>query len=115
MSLLNDAMEVFTILNRVIVNDGYGGTKVTWSDGVEIIGAMVFDTSNEAKIAMSLGVKSNYTFTTNKNVNLQYHDVIRRKSDSKIFRVTSDGDDKFTPISATLNMRQVTCEEWELS
>jgi hypothetical protein len=44
---------------------------------------------------------------------LQYHDVFRRLSDGKIFRVTSDGDDKFTPDTATLNMRQVTAEEWE--
>ena len=47
-------------------------------------------------------------------MNLQYHDVFRRNRDLKIFRVTSDGDDKHTPASATLNMRQVTAEEWSL-
>ena len=55
-----------------------------------------------------------YTITTGKAVNLQYHDVFRRVRDGKIFRVTSDGDDKHTPASAALNMRQVTAEEWEL-
>ena len=45
---------------------------------------------------------------------LEYHDVFRRSSDNKIFRVTSDGDDRKTPTSAKLDMRQVTAEEWEL-
>jgi hypothetical protein len=38
--------------------------------------------------------------------------VFRRESDGKIFRVTSDGDDKKTPPSAGLDMRQVTAEEF---
>ena len=42
---------------------------------------------------------------------LEYHDVFRRVRDGKIFRVTSDGDDKFTPASTSLDMRQVTAEE----
>ena len=42
---------------------------------------------------------------------LSYNDIFKRKSDGKIFRVTSDGDDKYTPDSAILNMRQVTAEE----
>ena len=41
--------------------------------------------------------------------------MFKRLSDGKIFRVTSDGDDKYTPSSANLNMRQVSCEEWELT
>jgi hypothetical protein len=48
-------------------------------------------------------------------MNLQYHDIFRRVEDGKIFRVTSDGDDKKTPESATLNMREVTAEEWSLN
>ena len=46
---------------------------------------------------------------------LEYHDVLRRVRDGKVFRVTSDGDDKYTPESATLNMRQVTAEEYILN
>ena len=38
--------------------------------------------------------------------------MVRRASDGKIFRVTSDGDDKRTPRSAALNMRNVSAEEW---
>ncbi len=115
MSLLDNAFETFIIMNKISTDDGYGGRKEYWSEGARIQGAIVLDTSIQAKVAMSQGVTGVYTLTTRKNVNLQYHEVLRRISDGKIFRVTSDGDDKKTPDSATLNMRQVSCEEWELT
>jgi len=115
MSLLNEAMERYTILNKSKVPDGYGGYIVEWTDGAEIQGAMVFNASTETKKAEAMGVTSVYTLTTKKAVSLEYHDVLRRERDGKIFRVTSDGDDSFTPESASLDMRQVTCEEWRLN
>ena len=115
MSLLDEAMESFNIIDKVKVSDGYGGTIDSWSEGIEIKAAAVLDSSDEMRVAMSEGVKASYTITTNKNVNLQYHDVIKRQRDGKILRITSDGDDNYTPAAATLNMRQVTAEEWELS
>ena len=115
MSLLEDVMESFNIIDKVKVSDGYGGTIDSWSEGIEIKAAAVLDSSAEMRVAMAEGVKASYTITTNKNVNLQYHDVIKRQRDNKIFRITSDGDDKYTPAASTLNMRQVTAEEWELT
>lgn len=115
MSLLTEQMEECVIVDRVTVADGYGGYTNKWQDGAEISCAIVFDSSMQARIGEAAGVKSLYTITTQKNVNLQYHQVIRRIRDGKIFRITSDGDDKHTPASATLNMRQVTAEEWELT
>lgn len=115
MSLLDDALEDFKVINKIKESDGYGGTVDTWVEGVTIKAVSILDSSEEMRVAMAQGVKASYTITTAKNVNLQYHDVIKRMSDGKIFRVTSDGDDKHTPESATLNMRQVTAEEWELT
>lgn len=114
MSLLDSAMEEFTMMDRRTEPDGYGGFRTVWTEGATFSAAATFDTSVEARIAGVQGVTSLYTITTQKSVNLQYHDVCKRKSDGKIFRVTSDGDDKKTPPSAMLNMRQVTAEEWEL-
>lgn len=114
MSLLDEAFEEFIILNKITANDGYGGQTTTWSDGAKIQGAMIFDSSMEARVGQAQGVSSVYTLTIRKSAMLDYHDVLRRTRDSKIFRVTSDGDDKFTPQSASLDMRQVTCEEWRL-
>lgn len=114
MSLLKEQMVKCTLLNKQTAPDGYGGYTQTWADGAEFEAAIVFDTSIQARVAQKEGVSSVYTVTTSKAMTLEYHDVFRRNDDRKIFRVTSDGDDKFTPASATLNMRQVTAEEWSL-
>ena len=111
MSLLDESMETCTIMDQTTEADGYGGYTTTWKEGAPIQAAIVLDTSMEARIADKQGVTALYTVTTRKNINLQYHMIFRRERDKKIFRVTSDGDDKHTPTSATLNMRQVSAEE----
>lgn len=115
MSLLQEAMEKCIMMDKTTTADGYGGYKVSWKEGAEFQAAAVLDTSIEARIGEQQGVTALYTITTKKAMNLQYHDVFKRVSDGKIFRVKSDGDDKRTPESANLNMRQVTAEEWELA
>lgn len=114
MSLLDEAMEKCILLDEITTPDGYGGVDSRWVPGAEFEAAIVFNNSMEARIADKQGVTSLYTVTTHKNINLQYHKVFRRISDGKIFRVTSDGDDNKTPMSATLNMRNVSAEEWEI-
>lgn len=114
MSLLSQAMEPCTMLDRTTSDDGYGGVKTTWSDGASFIAAANLDNSMQARIAEQQGLKSVYTVTTPRAINLQYHDVFRRERDGKIFRVTSDGDDKLTPASTRLDMRQVSAEEWKI-
>ena len=112
MSLLSDAMEKCNVYTSTIAEDGYGGYKRTYVKGVEIDAAITFDSSIEARRADKEGVTSLYTVTTARSLILQYHDVIVRQRDNKAFRITSDGDDKFTPKAATLNMRIVTAEEF---
>lgn len=112
-SLLTDALEPCVMMHKTTQDDGYGGEITIWHDGASFDAAITFDTSMEARTAGAQGVTSMYTVTTRKTKVLEYHEVFRRVSDGKIFRVTSDGDDKYTPASATLNMRQVTAEEWE--
>lgn len=114
MSLLTEQMEECVMLDKTTAPDGYGGYVSRYVDGASFTAAITFDTSMEARVADRQGVTSMYTVTTGKEMTLEYHDVFRRIDDGKIFRVTSDGDDKHTPASASLNMRQVTAEEWEL-
>lgn len=113
MSLLDNAMTDCIMMDKTTEPDGYGGEIKRWVDGAPFSAAIVFDSSMQARTAQAQGVSSLYTVTTRKNKQLEYHDVFRRLSDGKIFRVTSDGDDKYTPETATINMRQVTAEEWE--
>jgi len=114
MNLLQESFEDFTILDKSTVRDGYGGVITTWIDGATIQGAAVFNSSAQAMIAQQLGVTSLYTFVVRKNTLLDHLTVLRRESDGKIFRITSDSDDMKTPASATLDMRQYTAEEWTL-
>ena len=114
MSLLSEAFETCVMIDRTTGPDGYGGIAPSWKDGAQFECAITLDSSTQARLASVQGVTSLYTITTRKNINLQYHDVLRRLRDGKIFRVTSDGDDNRTPKSAGLNMRQVSAEEWSL-
>ena len=114
MSLLEEAMVDVVLLEKHRTPDGEGGFITEWQEGAYFKAAITFDTSMEARIAEQQGVTSRYTVTTKKAAMLFYHDVFKRLKDGKIFRVTSDGDDKFTPNSAKINMRQVTAEEFEL-
>ncbi len=114
MSLLTEAFEPCVMIDKTTQPDGYGGIETAWTDGAQFECAIVLDASMQARRAQAQGVTALYTITTRKGINLQYHDVLRRVRDGKIFRVTSDGDDKHTPASAGLNMRQVSAEEWEL-
>lgn len=115
MSLLDEAFESFTIIDRITTDDGYGGVITEWKDGASIHGALVFDSSSEMKVAQSLGSTAAYTLTVRKNINLDYHTVIRRESDGHIFRILSNSDDRKTPKSAGLNMLQYSAEEWVLN
>lgn len=114
MSLLMEAMEDCVIYDKKAVDDGYGGFSPGYFPGITFKAAISVDNSINAQIGLSQGAVGIYTVTTVKAINLQFHDVFKRLSDGKIFRVTSDGDDKKTPASASLNMRQVRAEEWSL-
>lgn len=115
MSLIDSMMEKCVIMNKSKTSDGEGGTVTAWVEGAEIEAAITLDSTMQARVAEKQGVTSVYTITTKRNVVLEYHDVIKRLDDGKIFRVTSDGSDKKSPNVSSLNMSQVTAEKWELT
>ena len=114
MSLLDEAMEKCVMIDKTTVPDGIGGYDTVYVEGAEFDAAIVFSTSIEARRAEVSGVSSLYTVTTGRAMVLEYHDIFKRIRDNKVFRVTSDGDDVFTPQSATLDIRQTTAEEFKL-
>ena len=115
MSLLTKSMETVNLMEKTRRPDGEGGFITEWTEGTEFQASITFDSSLQARIADKDGVTSLYTITTGKNAKLEYHDVLKRKRDGKVFRITSDGDDKQTPSSAMFGQYlQVTAEEWVL-
>lgn len=115
MSLIDESMTKCVLYDKVRKPDGEGGFITEWKEAGEFDAAITFDSSMEARIGEKQGVTSLYTVTLGRGMTLMYHDVFKRISDGKIFRVTSDGDDKVTPSRATFQFRQVTAEEWTLT
>ena len=113
--LMNEFTEDCTLMERTRVPDGEGGWTSTWSDGMGFRAAITHDTTLQARVAESGGMKATYTVTTERAMPLDFHDVFRRDRDGQVFRVTSDGTDKQTPDSATFQVSQVSAEEWVLS
>ena len=113
MSLLTQAMEDVVLMEKRRVSDGEGGfLPAAWVDGASFKAAITFNSSMEARTAEKQGVTSRYTITAPLNAKLEYHDVLKRLRDGKVFRTTTDGDDKITPPSASFQFAQVTAEEW---
>lgn len=115
MSLISEAMEKAYIMDKTTTKDTYGSVKTIWKQGAEIMIAFSFDASTQARVAQQQEVNNRYTLLTKRSVILRFPDVVKRDSDGKYFRVTSDGDDNRTPKSAGLDLRAVEAEEWELS
>ena len=114
MSLLDATKVTCVMMDKTTEADGYGGFITRYTNGAEFSASIAFDSSIEAVKAQAAGATELYTVLTSKAVNLQYHDVFKRKSDNKMFRVMTDGDDDKTPKTAGLNLRKVRAEEWTL-
>lgn len=112
MSLLAQAMTECVFVLKIDKPDGEGGYTTSWVDGAPFKAAITFDSSMEARTAEKAGVTSLYTVTVPIGTRIDYYDVFKRLSDGKVFRVTSDGDDKMTPKSASFQVFQVTAEEF---
>lgn len=95
--------------------DGSGGFRTTWEDGKPFNAAIIRDTSTEARIAEAAGTVEMYTVTVSRSVHLKYHAVIKRLSDGKTFRITSDNAEKQTPVCTALDIAQSTAEAWRLT
>lgn len=112
--LIDDFKTACVLMVEGDTPDGEGGYKTGWTDGAAFDAAIIHTNTTEAKTAEKQGAASRYNVYTDKNTLLKYHDVFKRLSDGKIFRVTSDGDDVQTPQRATFQFSQVTAEEYTL-
>ena len=115
MSLIDCMMEECVFMVKKTEPDGSGGTKPDWTEGEPLRAAITMDTSTEAQIAEAAGTVNTYTVSVSRSVNLKYHDVIKRLSDGKTFRITSDNADKKTPVCTALDIAQSTAEAWRLT
>lgn len=113
--LVDSFAEQYVLLTRERVSDGEGGLIEAWSEGATFTAAVTFDSTLSARVAEHDGVTSLYTVTVREGEPLKFHDVFKRASDGKVFRVTSDGEDVQTPSVASFSFSQATAEEWSLT
>ena len=113
-SLWETQMEDCVMLEKTSEPDGEGGRRPVWRETLNFKAAITLSTSIEAVTAEAQGVTSRYRVHVYRPLTLEYHEVFKRLSDDKIFRVTSDGDDVKSPRTSSINMSVVTAEEWRL-
>lgn len=115
MSLIESMMVPCVFMVPVRTADGSGGHKTNWEDGEPLKAAIVRDTSTEARIADAAKTVEQYTVTVSRSVHLKYHAVIKRLSDGKTFRITSDNAEMKAPNCTALDIAQSTAEVWRLT
>ena len=115
MSLIDCMMESCVFMVQKRTPDGSGGYKPEWTEGEPFRAAIIRDTSTEARVAEAAGTVDMYTVSVSRSVHLKYHAVIKRLSDGKTFRITSDNADKKTPLCTALDIAQSTAEAWRLT
>lgn len=107
--MISKSYENFCYIAVSMIADGEGGQISVKNEIEEFKAAVREDQSVETEIAKKSAKNVTYTITTPKNIILKFNDLIRRKSDGKIFRITSDS--RITPKISGLDLRQVTAEE----
>lgn len=113
MTLIDSFKVPCTLVEKTRVPDGEGGWTTAWADGAPFEAAIVLDSSINARVAEAEGVTGVYTVTTERNVELDFHDAFRRDSDGQVFRVTKVNDS--TPDVASFQFNQYQAEEWALA
>lgn len=114
MSLLNDFAKPCVLLEKRTTADGEGGYITEWVEGVTFENFQATESSLEARIAEKQGVTSVYNVLVKRDLPLEYHSVFRDKESGKVFRVTSDPEDKKAPRSASFDLKFCTAERWDL-
>lgn len=113
MSLLDEYKEEFAYMDKTHVRDEEGNPVISWQESpVTFKAALRFDNSVQAKRAQAEGVQDLYTIITDKSIDLENNDVVKRVKDGTTFRITTNGKDNKTPSSAGLNMRAVSAKVW---
>lgn len=116
MSLIESMMEDAVIMRPLGgASDGEGGQHVQYQPDKKI--RAVFAMTNAVRVmsAEKAALENAFTITTSRDTPLQFHDIVRRKSDGRCFRITSNGNDRKTPAkSAIYPFAQVYAEEWRI-
>lgn len=115
---MNTLMDEYNVDCQLLVrtrrDDAYGGYKSVWVPGLKFSAAWEFQSAPEITVAEQEGVARTYRIYVDKTLDLDYHEVLKRKDNGQIYRVTNPGTDRKTPRTSALNKRLIEVEKWEL-
>lgn len=114
MSLLDQNYTEFELLEFTQTKDGEGGYIREWTVKSTFFANWYVKSDLQRYAALKAETLGDYVLLTGREITLSFHNVIRRISDGKVFRIVTDSDDRYTPQSATLNLRYQEMEEWKL-
>lgn len=112
MSLWEDMLEPCELWELRRVSDGEGGFAKVWAKSADFEAAIVHDGTTQDRVAEKQGAASTWTVTT--KASLGFHDVFKRVSDGKAFRVVSEAADGRTPSMVSFQFGQCTAEAYEM-
>ena len=92
--------------------DDEGGQNSQYEEVQTFEGLFGFKSSTQALAAEKQGVTSLYVIYVPRDIDVEFHDVIRRLSDGMTFRVTHPGKDVKTPVTSFIDWKKINAEEW---
>lgn len=97
-------------LYRQTTNDGEGGYKTEWCEGMKFTNYQALNTSTEAQIAERQGISTLYGVLVNRDVPLGYGDYYKDTESGQMFRITSEPSESHTPDNSNLNLKYFSSE-----
>lgn len=114
MSLIEAFYQPFKFMELTRKPNGLGGFEELYKEGAEFNGALVMDTTTQARIAEKQGVTSLYTLTVPLDVPLRYGDLFRSVETGDTYRITSRTGEKKTPSVASFQFQNFSAELYSL-
>ena len=122
MSLLSANMTAFCVMTPTRTPDNQSGNNTTWTEGTAFQACAVPAQSRmqAAKSPLTQHAAKpdpdpEFTVFTERAVLLPFHTVIKRRSDGKVFRITSDPAETAAPNGAQLNLRMHAAEKYRIT
>lgn len=110
MSLLDERMEDFCILDKTTSPDGYGGTIVVYKEGAPFKGVATQLQSQQMEIAYQEGQKRVYAIYFKPIVGLEKGMRVKRIKDGLTFTVSSSPDPNQTSSFSGIPLLRTTME-----
>lgn len=114
MSLLDEMMESFAMMDRATVPDGLGGFNYQWTQGATFSAAIMKKNVSGTRFADKQDANDEYTITVYRGTTIEFHDVFKRLRDGATFRAISYTRESETPDRATFQIATFTAEPWAL-